>query len=49
VQRIIVSPMRRTIQTALIALDWLIDDGVPVEPDARWQGAYLHTYPPYPL
>ena len=32
------SPLRRAIETCLIALDWLIADGVPIEPDARWQG-----------
>lgn len=30
--------MRRTIQTCLLALDWLVRDGVKIEPDARWQG-----------
>ncbi|KAK4148677.1 phosphoglycerate mutase-like protein 1 [Chaetomidium leptoderma] len=40
VQLIVVSPMRRAIQTCLIALDWLIDSGVPVVPDARWQELY---------
>ncbi|KAH0423769.1 phosphoglycerate mutase [Colletotrichum camelliae] len=34
---IIVSPMRRTIQTALLSLDWLIKNGVPIQADARWQ------------
>ncbi|KAG7294089.1 hypothetical protein NEMBOFW57_004152 [Staphylotrichum longicolle] len=40
VQFIVVSPMRRAIQTCLIALDWLIDSGVPIVPDARWQELY---------
>ncbi|KAH6623308.1 histidine phosphatase superfamily [Chaetomium tenue] len=40
VQLIITSPMRRAIQTTLTALDWLIDAGVPVIPDARWQELY---------
>jgi hypothetical protein len=40
VQLIVVSPMRRAIQTCLIGLDWLIDSGVPILPDARWQGAF---------
>ena len=35
---IVVSPMRRTIQTALGCLDWLIDKGVKIEADADWQG-----------
>ncbi|OLN81146.1 putative phosphatase SPAC5H10.03-like protein 2, partial [Colletotrichum chlorophyti] len=34
---IIVSPMRRTIQTALFSLDWLIKKGVRIQADARWQ------------
>ncbi|OHE94229.1 phosphoglycerate mutase [Colletotrichum orchidophilum] len=34
---IIVSPMRRTIQTALLSLDWLIKKGMPIQADARWQ------------
>ncbi|KAK3385879.1 histidine phosphatase superfamily [Podospora didyma] len=34
---IVVSPMRRTLETCLIALDSLVADGVRVEPDARWQ------------
>ncbi|GKT60822.1 phosphoglycerate mutase [Colletotrichum tofieldiae] len=34
---IIVSPMRRTIQTALLSLDWLIKKGVRIQADARWQ------------
>ncbi|GKT50880.1 putative phosphatidate cytidylyltransferase [Colletotrichum spaethianum] len=34
---IIVSPMRRTIQTALLSLDWLIKKGVRIRADARWQ------------
>jgi broad specificity phosphatase PhoE len=37
---IVVSPMRRTIQTALLSLDWLIAKGVAVEVDADWQGRY---------
>lgn len=43
---ILVSPMRRTCQTALIALDWLIEQGVPIQAHAGWQGEIL---PPYPL
>ncbi|KAI1136264.1 phosphoglycerate mutase-like protein [Hypoxylon sp. FL0543] len=34
---IIVSPLRRTIQTALRSLDWLIETGVMIEADADWQ------------
>ncbi|TQN67163.1 Phosphatase [Colletotrichum shisoi] len=29
--------MRRTIQTALLSLDWLIEKGVRIQADARWQ------------
>ena len=29
--------MHRTLQTATIALDWLLDKGVPAQADARWQ------------
>ncbi|KAK1717162.1 histidine phosphatase superfamily [Colletotrichum lupini] len=42
---IIVSPMRRTIQTALLSLDWLIKKGVPIQADARWQGNKPSIYP----
>ncbi len=38
---IVVSPMRRTIETAQISLKWLIDKGVQLEADARWQGMTL--------
>lgn len=34
---IVVSPMRRTLQTAQLALDWLIEAGVPVQPRGEWQ------------
>ncbi|KIW71703.1 hypothetical protein PV04_03838 [Phialophora macrospora] len=37
VELVVVSPMRRTLQTASIALDWLISEGVKVEIDADWQ------------
>jgi broad specificity phosphatase PhoE len=37
VDLIVVSAMRRTLQTATIGLDWLIKKGVPVLPDANWQ------------
>lgn len=33
---IVVSPMRRTLETMTIGLDWLIKKGVPVLPDANW-------------
>lgn len=35
---IVVSPMRRTVQTALHSLDWLIEKKVPIQADAIWQG-----------
>ncbi|KAJ9668828.1 hypothetical protein H2201_001074 [Coniosporium apollinis] len=37
VELIVVSPMRRTLQTMLIGLDWLVERGVNVRPDADWQ------------
>lgn len=39
VELIVVSPMRRTLQTASVGLEWLIKDkGIKVLPDAGWQG-----------
>ncbi|KAK6205739.1 hypothetical protein LQW54_008223 [Pestalotiopsis sp. IQ-011] len=35
---IVTSPMRRTIQTTLGSVDWLIAKGIKVEADADWQG-----------
>ena len=35
---LITSPMRRTIQTALGSVDWLVDKGLKLEVDADWQG-----------
>lgn len=29
--------MRRTIQTAILSLDWLMDRGVPIQANALWQ------------
>lgn len=37
VDLIVVSAMRRTLQTATIGLDYLIKKGTPVLPDAMWQ------------
>ncbi|KAM0347415.1 hypothetical protein ACHAPU_004936 [Fusarium lateritium] len=34
---IIVSPMRRTLQTAMLSLDWLVERGVKIEGNADWQ------------
>ncbi|KAH9885189.1 histidine phosphatase superfamily [Xylariomycetidae sp. FL2044] len=34
---IITSPMRRTIQTALYSVDWLMEKGVKLVADAGWQ------------
>ncbi|PNY23183.1 Phosphoglycerate mutase [Tolypocladium capitatum] len=34
---VLVSPMRRTLQTAALALDWLRDAGVAFEASADWQ------------
>jgi hypothetical protein len=41
---IVTSPMRRTIQTAFGALDWLIDKGIKIEADARWQGMWDYVF-----
>jgi hypothetical protein len=30
--------MRRTMQTAMLSLDWLIERGVKFDADADWQG-----------
>jgi broad specificity phosphatase PhoE len=39
VELIVVSSMRRTLQTASIGLEWLIKEkGLKVLPDAGWQG-----------
>ncbi|KAI1153449.1 phosphoglycerate mutase-like protein [Nemania diffusa] len=34
---IITSPMRRTIQTALATVGWLVEKGVKIQADAHWQ------------
>ncbi|KAI0470635.1 phosphoglycerate mutase-like protein [Xylariaceae sp. FL0804] len=34
---IITSPMRRTIQTAMASVDWLVEKGVKIQADANWQ------------
>lgn len=38
IELIIVSPMRRTLQTAEASLRWLIDRGIPVQLRGEWQG-----------
>lgn len=38
---IITSPMRRTIQTALATVGWLVEKGVKIQADAHWQGTTL--------
>jgi broad specificity phosphatase PhoE len=37
---IVVSPLRRTLQTALLVFDWITDKGVKIVPDAIWQGEF---------
>ena len=37
IELIVVSPMKRTIQTALFALSWLVQRGVPVVARSEWQ------------
>ncbi|KAM5367366.1 hypothetical protein ACJA88_011618 [Fusarium oxysporum] len=34
---IVVSPMRRTMQTAMLSLGWLVERGVKIEGNADWQ------------
>ncbi|KAF4956648.1 hypothetical protein FGADI_3637 [Fusarium gaditjirri] len=34
---IVVSPMRRTMQTAMLSLGWLVEQGVKIEGNADWQ------------
>ena len=38
---ILVSPMKRTLQTAVLSLDWLLEKGVPAQAHAGWQGENL--------
>jgi hypothetical protein len=45
---IIVSPMKRTIETALLAFGDLIDRGVPIVAHAGWQGKYS-SYSCFPI
>lgn len=41
VELVVVSAMRRTLQTAVLGLGWLIDERkVKVLPDAGWQGTF---------
>ncbi|KID62727.1 phosphoglycerate mutase, partial [Metarhizium hybridum] len=44
---VVVSPMVRTMQTAVLALDWLAAKGVVFEASADWQGELLPS--PLPL
>lgn len=37
VELIVVSPMRRTLQTVQYSLQWLISQGVPVQLRGEWQ------------
>ena len=37
---IICSPMRRTLETCQLALEWWIEQGIKVESHAVWQGDY---------
>ncbi|KAI1372590.1 phosphoglycerate mutase-like protein [Hypoxylon crocopeplum] len=39
---ILVSPLRRTVQTALRSVDWLMEKGIKVEADAGWQENSAH-------
>lgn len=40
VELIVASPMRRTLETTMIALDWLVEKGIRVKVDADWQEIY---------
>lgn len=41
VELIVVSAQRRTLQTAMLSLTWLIEDKkIPIFADAGWQGRY---------
>lgn len=45
VELIVISPMRRTLQTASIGLEWLIKDkGIKVLTDAGWQGMFRRIH-----
>jgi hypothetical protein len=45
IELIVVSSMRRTLQTASLGLTWLIEEKkIPVLPDAGWQGVYIVTF-----
>ena len=41
---IVVSPFRRTVQTALEGLEWAIERGVKVVPNADWQGKQCYAF-----
>ena len=38
IELIVSSPMRRALQTAQLGMGWLLDQGVPLQPRAEWQG-----------
>ncbi|KAI5272220.1 hypothetical protein E4T47_04461 [Aureobasidium subglaciale] len=48
VERIITSPMRRTLETTTLGLDWLIKRGIPVEASALWQGKSISPISDHP-
>jgi broad specificity phosphatase PhoE len=41
IEHIVTSPLRRTARTTLVALDWLIQQGIAVEVDSMWQGTVV--------
>ena len=41
---IVTSPMRRTLQTTLDGLGWLMTKGVPVQVRAEWQGRTFDAF-----
>jgi phosphohistidine phosphatase SixA len=44
VELVVISPMVRTLQTAEIGLGWLLEKGVGVGCDARWQGESIRGF-----
>jgi len=38
IEAIVSSPMRRTLETTKHGLEWKLSKGIPIEPNAMWQG-----------
>ncbi|PHH66589.1 hypothetical protein CDD82_1542 [Ophiocordyceps australis] len=41
---IVASPMRRTLETATLGLDWLLAQGADMEACAEWQGVFVCAF-----